>query len=43
MIHKKTIDDLKGQVSKLKKTLEKQANRGFLDRLSNKKVSLDDD
>ena len=39
----KTIDDLKGQVSKLKKTLEKQANRGFLDRLSNKKVSLDDD
>ena len=41
--NKKTIDDLKGQVSKLKKTLEKQANRGFLDRLSNKKVSLDDD
>ncbi|WP_400247129.1 acyltransferase [Methanobrevibacter smithii] len=39
----KTIDDLKGQVSKLKKTLEKQANRGFLDRLSNKKVSIDDD
>lgn len=39
----KTIDDLKGQVSKLKKTLEKQANRGFLERLSNKQVSLDDD
>ncbi len=39
----KTIDDLKGQVSKLKKTLEKQANRGFLERLSNKQVSIDDD
>ncbi len=39
----KTIDDLKGQISKLKKTLDKQANRGFLDRLSNKKVSLDDE
>ena len=39
----KTIDDLKGQVAKLKKTLDKQANRGFLDRLSNKKVSLDDE
>lgn len=39
----KTIDDLKGQVSKLKKILEKQANRGFLERLSNKQVSLDDD
>ena len=39
----KTIDDLKGQVSKLKKTLDKQANRGFLDRLSNKKVSVDDE
>ena len=39
----KTIDDLKGQVSKLKKTLDKQANRGFLDRLSNKQVSLDDE
>ena len=39
----KTIDDLKNQVSRLTKTLEKQSNRGFLDRLSNKKVSIDDD
>ena len=38
----KTISDLKSQVDKLKKTLEKQSNRGLFDRISNKSVDLYD-
>lgn len=39
----KSIGDLKNQVNKYKKALNEQSNRGFLDRLSNKPITFDDD